>query len=90
MMMIIMMMMMIIIIIIIIIIINSNKRIVATVYSLGTLFVSGIYVQLPCIKEIMMIINTSESTNIKAQKSQRTSRLTKCVRQQKFERRAGM
>jgi hypothetical protein len=26
------------------------------VYSLGTLFVSGIYVQIPCIKEIMMII----------------------------------
>jgi divalent metal cation (Fe/Co/Zn/Cd) transporter len=26
------------------------------VYSLGTLFVSGIYVQIPCIKEIMTII----------------------------------
>jgi hypothetical protein len=26
------------------------------VYSLGTLFVSGIYVQIPCIKEMMMII----------------------------------
>jgi hypothetical protein len=25
-------------------------------YSLGTLFVSGIYVQIPCIKEIMTII----------------------------------
>jgi hypothetical protein len=25
-------------------------------YSLGTLFVSGIYVQIPCIKEIMMMI----------------------------------
>jgi uncharacterized membrane protein len=36
--------------------INSNKRIAATVYSLGTLFVSGIYVQIPCIKEIMTII----------------------------------
>jgi hypothetical protein len=36
--------------------INSNKRIVATVYSLGTLFVSGIHVQIPCIKEIMMMI----------------------------------
>jgi hypothetical protein len=33
---------------------NSNKRIAATMYSLGTLFVSGIYVQIPCIKEIMM------------------------------------
>jgi hypothetical protein len=33
---------------------NSNKRIAATAYSLGTLFVSGIYVQIPCIKEIMM------------------------------------
>jgi hypothetical protein len=30
--------------------------IAATVYSLGTLFVSGIYVQIPCIKEIMTII----------------------------------
>jgi hypothetical protein len=35
---------------------NSNKRIAATVYSLGTLFVSRIYVQIPCIKEIMTII----------------------------------
>jgi hypothetical protein len=35
---------------------NSNKRIAATVYSLGKLFVSGIYVQIPCIKEIMTII----------------------------------
>jgi hypothetical protein len=35
---------------------NSNKRIAATVYCLGTLFVSGIYVQIPCIKEIMTII----------------------------------
>jgi hypothetical protein len=35
---------------------NSNKRIAATVYSLGTLLVSGIYVQIPCIKEIMTII----------------------------------
>jgi hypothetical protein len=38
--------------------INSSDRIAATLYSLGTLFVSGIYVQIPCIKEIvvMMII----------------------------------
>jgi hypothetical protein len=35
---------------------NSNNRIAATVYSLGTLFVSGIYVQIPCIKEIMTMI----------------------------------
>jgi hypothetical protein len=35
---------------------NSNKRIVATVYSLGTLFVSGIYVKIPYIKEIMMMM----------------------------------
>jgi hypothetical protein len=35
---------------------NSNKRIAATVYSLRTLFVSGIYEQIPCIKEIMTII----------------------------------
>jgi hypothetical protein len=25
-------------------------------YSLGTLFVSGIYVQIPCIKEVMMMM----------------------------------
>jgi hypothetical protein len=59
-------MMMIMIIIIIIIItttatrdigtMNSNKRIAATVHSLGTLFVSGIYVQIPYIMEIMTII----------------------------------
>jgi hypothetical protein len=35
---------------------NSKKRIAATVYSLGTLFLSGIYVQIPCIKVIMTII----------------------------------
>jgi hypothetical protein len=35
---------------------NSNKRIAATVYSLGTLFVSGVYIQILCIKEIMTII----------------------------------
>jgi hypothetical protein len=35
---------------------NINKRIAATVYSLGTWFVSGIYVQIPCIKEIIIII----------------------------------
>jgi hypothetical protein len=35
---------------------NRNRRRAATVYSLGTLFVSGIYVQIPCIKEIMTII----------------------------------
>jgi hypothetical protein len=37
---------------------NSNKRIDATVYSLGTFFVSGICVQIPCIKEIMTMIIT--------------------------------
>jgi len=35
---------------------NSNNRIVATLYSLGTQFVSGIQVQIPCIKEMMMMI----------------------------------
>jgi hypothetical protein len=29
---------------------NRNNRIAATMYSLGTLFVSGIYVQIPCHK----------------------------------------
>jgi hypothetical protein len=37
---------------------NSDNRIAATMYSLGTLFVSGIYVQIPCIKEIMMMMMT--------------------------------
>jgi hypothetical protein len=32
--------------------INSSNRIAAT-YFLGTWFVSGIYVQIPCIKEIV-------------------------------------
>jgi hypothetical protein len=32
--------------------INSSDRIAATLYSLGTLFVSGI----PCIKKIVMMI----------------------------------
>jgi uncharacterized membrane protein len=35
---------------------NSNKRIAATMYSLGTLFVSGIYVQIMTIIIIIMII----------------------------------
>jgi hypothetical protein len=35
---------------------NSNDRIAATVYSLGTWFVSGIYVQIPGMKEITMKI----------------------------------
>ena len=37
-------------------IIDSNERIAETLYSLGTWFVSGIYVQIPCIKEIMIMI----------------------------------
>ena len=36
--------------------INSNDRIAETLYSLGTWFVSGIYVKLACIKEIMMMM----------------------------------
>jgi hypothetical protein len=35
---------------------NSNRRIAAILYSLGTLFVSGMYVQIPCIKEIMVMM----------------------------------
>jgi hypothetical protein len=35
---------------------NSNKRIAATMYSLRILFVPGIYVQIPCTKEIMMMM----------------------------------
>jgi hypothetical protein len=35
--------------------INSSDGITATLYSLGTWFVSGIY-KYPCIKEIVMII----------------------------------
>ena len=37
---------------------NSNNRIAATLYSLGTQFVSGIYVLIPCIKMMMIIITT--------------------------------
>jgi hypothetical protein len=35
--------------------INSSDRIADTLYSLGTWFVSGIYVQIPCIKEIVSL-----------------------------------
>jgi uncharacterized membrane protein len=35
---------------------NNNDRIAATVYSLGTWFVSGKYVCIPCIKEIMRMM----------------------------------
>jgi hypothetical protein len=36
--------------------INSSNRIAATLYSLGTWFVSGICVSIPCIKEIVMMM----------------------------------
>jgi hypothetical protein len=36
--------------------INNKDRIAATMYPLGTWFVSGICVWIPCIKETMMII----------------------------------
>jgi hypothetical protein len=35
---------------------NSSDRIAATLYSLGTWFVSGIYVYIPCIKEIVVVV----------------------------------
>jgi hypothetical protein len=34
---------------------NSSDRIAATLYSLGTWFVSGIYVKISCIKEIVSL-----------------------------------
>jgi hypothetical protein len=36
--------------------IKSSDRIAATLYSLGTWFVSGIYVYIPCIKEIVSLL----------------------------------
>jgi hypothetical protein len=36
--------------------INNSDRIATTLYSLGPKFVSGIYVKIPCIKEIVIII----------------------------------
>jgi hypothetical protein len=36
--------------------IHSSDRIAATLYSLETKFVSGIYVLIPCIKEIVMVM----------------------------------
>jgi hypothetical protein len=36
--------------------INSGDRIAATLYSLGTWFVSRIYVKIPCIKEIVVVM----------------------------------
>jgi hypothetical protein len=35
--------------------INSSDRIAATFYSSGSRFVSGIYVKIPCIKEIVSL-----------------------------------
>ena len=35
---------------------NSTNRIAATLYSLGTCFVSGIQVKIPCIKEMIMMM----------------------------------
>ena len=35
---------------------NSNNRIAATLYSLWTYFVSGIYVKIPCIKEMVIMM----------------------------------
>jgi hypothetical protein len=51
---------------------NSNKRIAATVYSLGTMFVSGIYVQIPCIKEIVTIIIINEKLELSQNHSDST------------------
>jgi hypothetical protein len=36
--------------------INSSEKIAATLYFLGTLFVSAICIQIPCIKEIVILI----------------------------------
>jgi hypothetical protein len=36
--------------------INRSDKIAATLYPLGTWFVSGIYVKIPCIKEIVMMM----------------------------------
>jgi hypothetical protein len=44
--------------------INSSDRIAATLYSLGTWFVSGIYVHIPCIKEIVSLPITTTTTTI--------------------------
>jgi hypothetical protein len=44
--------------------INSSDRIAATLYSLGTLFVSGIYVYIPFIKEIIIIIIIIMQSNL--------------------------
>jgi hypothetical protein len=38
----------------------SSDRIAAALNSLGTWFVSGIYVYIPCIKEIIIIIIMSQ------------------------------
>jgi hypothetical protein len=35
---------------------KSNYRIAATLYSLGTWFVSGVSVQIPCIKVVVMMM----------------------------------
>jgi len=35
---------------------NSNNRTAVTLYSLGTQFVSGIQVQIPCIKDMMVMV----------------------------------
>jgi hypothetical protein len=35
---------------------NSSDRMASTLYCLGTWLVSGIYVQIPCIREIVMIM----------------------------------
>jgi hypothetical protein len=36
--------------------INSSDRMAATLYCLGTWFVSGIYLKIPCIKETVMMM----------------------------------
>ena len=36
--------------------VNNKYRIAATMYPLGTWFVSGIYVWIPCIKETMILM----------------------------------
>jgi hypothetical protein len=64
--------------------INSNDRIAATLYSLGTWFVSGIYVYIPCIKEIVslaiiiIIIMQQWALSLPVVGKSLQKRLTKC------------
>jgi hypothetical protein len=50
--------------------VNSNYRIAATLYSLGTWCVSGMYVEIPCMMMMMIMIIPTKLAQAVTQKAE--------------------